>query len=227
MHFFFNLHISQPSLLLCSRWIFLLFSISKGELRLPGIFFFLKLELISSTCIYLCIISSNGPLCFICSACLLSLCKKEHDASALAKIATRRSFRVLNCIKQCHALFLIWSKNRWFHCCIHFRWWSVLSDPRGASRTGCSCLQMLSGFVKWGTEHWAASLTRACLYCCYYGNMPLHSLLCNKVFKFIYQNRMEEQLQPLSERERQRESKPRGSWIHWGFLWSKQRSGFK
>lgn len=64
----------------------------------------------------------------------------------------RGLLKVLNYIK--HPLFLISWENLWLNCCMHFLLSSCVSDPHGASLTGCCGLQMFSAFTKWEGESW-------------------------------------------------------------------------
>lgn len=144
----------------------------------------------------------------------LSLCKKEHNASALAKIA-RLSIRVHKYTKQCHPLFLIWSKKL-FDGTVACVFGAALCCQSLVGRPGQAVAVFRCSAALWNEALSIEQLylprrgAGGCLCCCYYGNMPLCSPLCNKVFRFINQNRMKEQLQPLGERKRQRERANQG-----------------
>ena len=71
-------------------------------------------------------------------------------------------------------------------------------------------LQMFVAFMRWEGEGWKQLQlpqhgARGCLYCCYYGDVPLHAPLCNKVLKFIYL-RMKAQWASTPQREGDSES---------------------
>ncbi len=154
--------------------------------------------------------SSNSLLCFIYSAIVLrgTYCTDIGTYCAKAK---SESLKVLNHIKQCHPLFLISvffirkSLTELLHA--YRMMISCVSDPHGASLTTASLDVRCLYEMRWGglnaeqlqsPQHGASG----CLYCCYYGDMPLHSLLCNKVLKFIFL-RMKEQWASAPQRERE------------------------
>lgn len=71
----------------------------------------------------------------------------------------------------------------------HFLWSPCVSDPHGASLTGCCIFrcavplwnQREGGWLNAKQLQLPQHQATGCLYCCYYGDMPLHSVLYNKV----------------------------------------------
>lgn len=85
---------------------------------------------------------------------------------------------------------------------LHLLCSSCVSGPHGGSLTDC-CIFRCS-VPSWNErrrdecwtqlpQHWA----RGCLYCCYHGDMPLNSQLCNKDLKFILVRMKEQSINPL------------------------------
>lgn len=152
--------------------------------------------------------SSNSLLCFIYSAIVLRGTYCTDIGTYYAK-AKRELLKVLNYIVS-SSLFDFRSFHQkifdWTFASISYDdpvFLTLVGHPwQAAASLDVRCLYEMRGGGLNAEQLQLQHGASGCLYCCYYGDMPLHSLLCNKVLKFIFL-RMKEQWTPAPQRERE------------------------